>query len=196
MNLIFFFATPREAAVTIRTFDAVERGEGHYLFLGGEIVISGMGLARAFEAASRASSKQCRWVNIGVAGCLEKMIPIGTAVPIGKTALLQWNPEKNVYHHIPEETLSLDASLSGMVFTSPVPLYFAPAVFEKLALVDMEGHALARVAKEKGVFLSMIKVVSDFCTDMSHATICENLDALSYRLAEEAVQLKTSLTGH
>jgi nucleoside phosphorylase len=181
MSCIFFFATLREAAITIKTFGAVEGGEGdgRFSFPGGEIIISGMGMAQALASALQAPSKECRWVNLGIAGCFDTSVSIGTGVPIGRTALLQCRSE---------EIIVLDEALPATLYTSPVPVYATPNVFEKLALVDMEGHVFARVAREKRVQLSMVKVVSDFCTDTSHATICENIDALSYRLAEEAAQ--------
>jgi nucleoside phosphorylase len=190
MNIVFFFATLQEAEITIRMVDAIEKDERktHFLFEGGEIIISGMGMVAARAAASTAPSKECRWVNLGVAGSLEKTLPIGTAVPIGRTVALQWHSERGVYHHIPEEMLIVDRSLPAVLFTSPVPLYSAPDVSEKISLVDMEGYALACVAREKNISFSMVKVVSDFCTDTSHATISKNIDALSYRLAEEAIQ--------
>ena len=194
MRLVFFFATHREAAATLATVAAVEKaqGSGEYLFSGGEIHIGGMGMGAAQACASKAPSAGCRWVNIGIAGCLEKSVAIGTVLQVGTTSLLQWDVERNRYGYNSEETIVLDDSLAAALFSAPVPMYAPPDVHSALALVDMEGYAFARVARDNNVPLSMVKVVSDFCTDTSHATIRENVDSLSFRLAEVVVDFAKS----
>lgn len=192
-NTIFFFATLREAARTITMFEAVEKeGEkGRFLFPGGEIIICGMGVDSARAAVSQATFEQCVWINLGIAGCIDVSVPVGTAIPIGRTALLHKAGEE--YTYLSEEMIVLNTALPATVFTAPQPLYAPPQVSCLMSLVDMEGYACAKIAYERRVPLFMTKVVSDFCTSTSHADIIKNVDALSYVLADEALSFKERL---
>jgi nucleoside phosphorylase len=189
MRVLFFFATYREAAATIKKLGAVKNDvcEGTYRFSRGEILVCGMGVEAVTRVAARAPSQGCCWVNIGLAGSLDTAVAMGTAVSIGSTMMLEWNCEHNAYGPV-GEGIELCSSSSARLFTSPVPLYSSPLVPRAFSFIDMEGYALARTAKERAAPLSMVKIVSDYCTSSSHTTILENLDVLSERIAEEAVR--------
>lgn len=193
MKIIFFFATFQEAVQMLRMVNAREREKesGHYLFSEGEIVICGMGGVSARAAALKAQVEDAWWVNLGVAGSLDSTLHIGQAVRIGVAAGLTWDDQKKRYCHRQNEQVVLDDALPGTVFSAPVPLYRAPEVGSTACLVDMEGYALACAAREVHARLSMIKVVSDFCTDDSHEVIAANMERLSFCLAEQALGFNT-----
>jgi hypothetical protein len=193
METLFFFATYLEAEKTIQILNACETSENDgssFFFPGGRIIITGIGCDAARSAALKASSCNCRWINLGIAGCLEKKVPIGTSVRIGRAGLLRLKPgglpSSQIYCSSSDETVVLDPCIPASLFTSPAPLYCSPTVSGNPALVDMEGYSLAYVARERGVYLSMVKIVSDFCSEDSHTSIISNLKFLSSRLAEEA----------
>lgn len=182
---IIFFATLLEASATIRRLNAVPQQEvNRYLFKDGEIIITGIGIEAAHRAAMRAPSTDCSWVNLGIGGCVQNCFPIRTVVCIGRVSLLQWVAERGVFCPQPLSTILIDPSHPASLFSAPSPVYSTPEVPEGRALVDMEGYAFAKVAHEKKVPISIIKVVSDFCTKNSHREIMGTIDALSERLAE------------
>ena len=185
MKWLIIFATAREAAVTIKKLSAekTQVSGDRYAFSEGEILICGMGLGVAGSSVSMAPTTGYHWMNIGVAGSVDPSLPVGTCCSIGRVALLRNDKQAH------GGAFLLDPYGESSLYSSPVPMYMRPEVDAHSALVDMEGYAIARVAHERHVPLTMKKVVSDYCCQTSHADILSNIDRLSQRMAEEVVNM-------
>ena len=183
MKWLIVFATAREAAVTAKMLAADKSSDNRYAFPGGEILICGMGLDTAGISVSTAPTAGYRWLNIGVAGSVDSGVPVGSCCSIGRVALLQDDSQ------VHKKAFLLDPFGESSLFSSRVPVYTRPEVDSCRVLVDMEGFAIARVAYERQVPLTMKKVVSDYCCQTSHDDILSNIDRLSQRMAEEVVNM-------
>jgi hypothetical protein len=189
MKWLIIFATAREAAVTIKMLVADKTSSNRYIFAGGEILICGMGLEMAGHSVSMAPTKGYHWLNIGVAGSVDPSLAVGECHSVGRVALLH-NDNSGRFFASKEGPLLLDPHGEASLYSSPVPVYARPEVDVHGALVDMEGYAIACVAHERQVPLTMRKVVSDYCCQTSHADILSNIDWLSQRMAEEVVNMR------
>jgi hypothetical protein len=181
---LIIFATLREAAITIQAVEADKVGPDRYLFSGGEILICGMGLEAASRSVSRAPAVGYQWLNVGLAGSIDPLLAVGAVCSIGRVGLLR--ADESGRFVADKGSFSLGSYVTTL-YSSQKPVYTRPEVSAKDTLVDMEGYAIARVAQEKGVPLIMRKVVSDDCSNTSHAKILANIDRLSWRMAEEVV---------
>lgn len=179
---LIIFATNREAAATIQKLAADKISPNRYLFLDGEIMVCGMGLEAAHHSASEAPTAGYRWLNIGLAGSLDPLLPVGSIRSIGRVGLLQ--SDESGRYAAGEAFFSLEPN-GATLYSSPKPVYSAPEVEVQDALVDMEGYAIASVAQRRGVPLILRKVVSDHCSNSSRADILSNIDRLSHHMAEE-----------
>ena len=171
---LIIFATLREAAATIQALAADKTGCDRYSFAGGEIMLCGMGLEAAARSISTAPTEGYSWLNVGAAGSVDARVPVGAFRSIGRVTLLPT-----------EDFLILDSSDGALLYSSPTPVYEVPKRCVDGALVDMEGYAIAYAAQKKGVPLEMKKIVSDHCSQTSHADILANIDWLSRQMADE-----------
>jgi hypothetical protein len=176
VKTLFLFATFAEAKVSIEQVGAHLEDDGMYVFGGHKIVIIGMGPKNASLTVEKLPSDGFRWVNIGIAGALDSSLSLGQPYSIGTTAFLCG---KKIYDH-----QVIDRNVDTVLYTSSVPVYERPSCCMGRALIDMEGHAVAKIACQKSVPLSFIKVVSDYCSKDSHRLIKERLPELSRRLSE------------
>lgn len=190
---LIIFATVREAAVTIQNVGATKISPDRYLFSGGEILICGMGLEAAGRSVSLAPTVGHHWLNIGLAGSIDPLLPVGTTCSIGRVGLLHADEAGRFVAH--EDSFSLEPG-GTTLYSSPIPVYSSPEVDANDALVDMEGYAIARVAQRKGVPLIMRKVVSDYCSNTSHGDIFSNIDRLSHHMAEVAIKTLPQVSSH
>jgi hypothetical protein len=184
---LIIFATAREAAVTIKMLAADKTSSDRYVFAGGEILICGMGLEMAGHSVSMAPTKGYHWLNVGVAGSVDPSLAVGTCHSVGRVALLH-NDNSGRFFAC-KDPFPLDPRGEASLYSSPVPVYALPEVEVHGALVDMEGYAVAHVARERRVPLTIRKVVSDYCCQTSHADILSNIDRPSLRMAEEVVNM-------
>ena len=178
---LIIFATFGEATETIRALEATQTASDRYSFAGGEVLLCGMGLENAGRVASTAPTTGYRWLNIGLAGSLDPSVPVGTSRLVGRVAVLQ--------EDVPEDLLTIDPNEDAFLYSSPTPVYTAPHVDACNAFVDMEGHAIARAARARNVPLIIRKIVSDHCSETSHADILANIDKLSAAMAKEVLTL-------
>jgi nucleoside phosphorylase len=185
MKWLIIFATPREAAVTIQMLAATKITDARYAFPEGEILLCGMGLEAAAQSVSVAPIHGYQWLNIGLAGSIDSRLSVGTSCLVGSVGLLYRDGSGCLLAQ--EDPLLLDPCGASFLYSSPIPVYAAPKVDPHCALVDMEGYAITRAAREKGAPLIMRKVVSDHCTQTSHTDILSNIDWLSRRMADEVV---------
>ena len=179
---IIIFATNREAAATIQKLAADKISSNRSLFFGGEIMVCGMGLEAAHHSASEAPTVGYRWLNIGLAGSLDPRLSVGSMRSIGRVGLLR--SDESGRYAASEDLLPLEPN-GATLYSSSNPVYSVPEVKVHDALVDMEGYAIASVAQRRGVPLILRKVVSDHCSNSSHADILSNIDRLSHHMAEE-----------
>lgn len=157
---------------------------------GGLVVISGMGPANAARAATYAISSRGakRLINIGLCGALTSRLKPGDLCTVSSVldgdALLQGATRQA--SSCPLHTAWMDLPSVPMV-TVAQPVFGGP-VRERLAgvadIVEMEGEAIARVAREQGVDCALIKGVSDFACEGGREALHRNLAAVATSLAE------------
>lgn len=175
MRSAFLFATYAEAKSAVDTFQAVQEGPSIFSLREHKIIITGMGPLDA-SAAVTAIPLGYRWINLGIVGSFDPSIPVGHIVHIGTTAFLE---DDKAYDHC-----ILDPSHLAVLYTSSSPVYKRPLSIDPSGYVDMEGHAIAKVARKRGIPCSIVKVVSDFCNQDSHEDIAARLDDMSGRLVQ------------
>lgn len=179
MKPLFLFATLAEARVTIERGSFCQTGENLFSCGDRSIVIIGMGPKAALRGIERLPTDGVRWINIGIAGAFDRALHFGQKCQIGSTAFLS---RGRVYDH-----LIVPKGGDTILYTSPTPVYEAPHFYK--GVVDMEGHVVAKVALQKKVPLSIIKVVSDYCSPDTSEIIRKKLgelsELLSIAIAEE-----------
>ncbi len=153
------------------------------------ILVTGVGkvCAAAALAAVLARQRPSRVINLGTAGALCEGLK-GTQV-IGRV----------VQHDFADETI---AALTGEHFGAPIELAAGgpvlgsgdvfvsggPArqalVARGVDLVDMEGYAVAHVARNFGLDVMLVKEISDGAGDSAGKSWSENLDDCAERLGD------------
>jgi nucleoside phosphorylase len=202
MKIVLFFATLKEAQATVLELGAIQvNGHPlHFCFDLGLIICTGMGLNNAFKAAMNAPKENVTWINVGAAGSLDGKSCIGQIVDIDLVRLLGLLPMsiRNGGSHSVKKCASRDLPIllndarKNVLFSSHVPVYSPIKTYLEPAFVDMEGYALAHVAKLYQVPLKIVKVVSDICSSASRATIAQNLPSLSQKMAQYCQKLVVS----
>lgn len=164
---------------------AVEEEAAHLHVGSLPILVTGVGKICAASSLSAILSRRrpSRVVNLGTAGALRDGLR-GTQV-IGRV----------IQHDFNDEAVF---ALTGTHFGEPVEFGDGPVLAsgdlfvtggearERLAavadLVDMEGYAVARVAREFGVPVTLVKEVSDSAGENAGQTWTEALDACAEQL--------------
>lgn len=164
---------------------AVEEEARHLHISGLPILVTGVGKLCAASSLSAvlARRRPSRILNLGTAGALRPGL-IGTHV-VGRV----------VQHDFDDETIF---SLTGNRFGEPIefgpgPVLASGDVFvsggaaraqlaERADLVDMEGYAVARVGRNFGLDVTLVKEVSDEAGVDAGRTWQEALDACAERL--------------
>lgn len=179
---IFAFATLEEAQASITRTNASPY-QGHFRFTDNLILITGIGPFAAYTQASPFIKQASALYNFGIAGALHPEIAPCTCVEVATVSKLKWHPKN--------PTLTESIALSGTLklCTLDFPLHETNFLKEDFDLVDMEGYALAYLAKEHQVPIKLIKIVSDHCTENTSSDIQKNLKILSEHLAEKLTRL-------
>lgn len=164
---------------------AVEEEAAH--LHGGDLPILVTGVGKICAASSLAAilsrRRPSRIINLGTAGALSDGL-IGTHV-IGRV----------IQHDFDDDSVH---ALTGSHFGEPIEFGEGPVLASgdffvsggepraRLAsradLVDMEGYAVARVAREFGLPVTLVKEVSDAAGDEAGKSWIESLDACAERL--------------
>lgn len=152
------------------------------------VLVTGVGKVSAASALSAVLARQrpSRLINLGTAGALRDDLH-GTQV-IGRV----------LQHDFSDEAIF---SLTGVHFAAPIDLGPSGAVLasgdvfvdggpqrDRLAamadLVDMEGYAVAKVARDFGLEVTLVKEVSDRAHSGAGKTWRETVDECAERLGE------------
>lgn len=153
------------------------------------VLVTGVGKISAAYALSAVLAKQrpARIINVGTAGALHDGLT-GTHV-IGRVIQHDFNNE-GVHaltgHHFGEP---IDLGAAGPVLGSGDLFVSGGEARERLIaagadLVDMEGYAVARVARNFGLPTTLVKQVSDRAEDGAARTWKESLDECAEQLGE------------
>ncbi len=187
MELIVF-AHPLEAQPALEKLKAREIEMGRlWRFDGGTIIVTGMGTAAAAAAVGKYAEGHEQILNIGFAGSLRDH-PIGTVVEIGECC-----------KHIPIPTRApahcermarkayppLTVGTGARLISSDYPIH-SQEERDKLSaydLVDMEGYGIALAAKRAELPCTLLKVVSDSCSEGGWDAIASHLESLQERIA-------------
>ena len=149
------------------------------------ILVTGVGKVCAASSLAAVLSRQrpSRIVNLGTAGALREGLD-GTHL-IGR--VLQHDFDDDALFALTGahfgEPIDLGAGpvlASGDVFVSGGPA--RDELVRRAALVDMEGYAVAKVARDFGLPVSLVKEVSDGAGDGAAHTWQESLDHCAERL--------------
>ncbi len=164
---------------------AVEEEAAHLHVSSLPILVTGVGKICAASSLSSILSRRrpSRIINLGTAGALREGL-IGTHV-IGQV----------IQHDFNDEAVF---ALTGVHFGEPIKFGVGPVLASgdvfvtggesraRLAaladLVDMEGYAVARVAREFGLPVALVKEVSDSAGEDAGSSWTESLDACAERL--------------
>jgi adenosylhomocysteine nucleosidase len=146
---------------------------------GGEVSISGMGMAAARIAAEELVEKGAtQIINAGVCGALNDSLKRGSVYRISRVSV--------------DEASCLVVENSGLRLITVDKPVFEPDRKKELAkhadLVDMEGYAVARVCKENGIPCIMVKGVTDFGDGNGKADIKKHITPVSQAVAEEVLR--------
>lgn len=160
------------------------------------VLLTGMGKVNATAALATVLARgplPTEVVNLGTAGALRPGLA-GTIHRIGR--VLQHDLDTEVLRGLTGETvgapLDLDLDLpddagEGLVLATGDQFVAEEAARARLAerahLVDMEGYAVAAVARAAGVPVRLVKYVSDEATEGAAATWRDSVDACAKVLA-------------
>lgn len=150
------------------------------------VLVTGIGKVCAASALSAVLARQrpSRVVNLGTAGALRDGVS-GTQV-VGRVWQHDFDDD-GVFaltgEHFGEP---IDLRVDGPVLASGDAFISGGAARERLAasadLVDMEGYAIARVARDFGLEVTLVKEVSDGAGEGAARTWRESVDACAERL--------------
>jgi len=166
---------------------ALEEEARHLHVSGLPILVTGVGkvCAAASLAAILARQRPARIINLGTAGALREGLG-GTHV-IGRVIQHDFDDE-GVFAMIGEHFGEPIEFGSGPVLASGDAFISDTSTRTRLALradlVDMEGYAIARTAREFGLPATLVKEVSDSAGDGAGKSWRESLDACAERLGE------------
>lgn len=167
MNLLIVFATALEAAALLE--QAVPLSDTLFSSPYGTICLCGMGSAHIAERLEPLLPTCDAIWNFGFAGALHPELPIGMLCSVAIAG-------RECIAHEGMRLVTVDAPLHD------------PAERDRLALdwdlVDMEGEAIAALAKRYGKPLKMVKVVSDNANAQTSQTILAKAPMLSQILLE------------
>lgn len=182
-----------------------------YHFQGGTIVITDIGLHAAAAAVARYGPSHTEIWNIGFAGTLTNKFSLLELVLISKVSKYCPYPYRDAHinhiltHSLPTISMNIGEfgktsedveatpntlfTNSGALITSDVPIHEScirnDLILEGHDLVDMEGYAIAHLAKSLGIPCVLWKIVSDFSQPGGPDLIRRN----QAYLAEKIVQL-------
>lgn len=150
------------------------------------VLVTGVGKVCAASALSAllARHRPSRLINLGTAGAL-KSGWAGTHV-VGR--VIQHDFDDEAIHALTGERYgaAIDLAAAGPVLASGDAFISDPAARERLALqadlVDMEGYAVARVAREFGLDATLVKEVSDMAGEGAGLTWKQTVDDCAERL--------------
>jgi adenosylhomocysteine nucleosidase len=195
MRLIGDISPARPLLVVAASAEAVYLGEEL------PVLLTGMGKINASAALATVLARgphPSEVVNIGTAGALRPDLA-GTTHEIG--TVIQHDLDTDVLRSLTGETvgapLVLDAPGGGGLVLATGDLFVAEEqargrLAERAHLVDMEGYAVASVARAAGVPVRLVKHVSDDAVEGAEQTWRESVDACAVILAawvrEELVQ--------
>ncbi len=213
MKLILFAQTS-EAEATIEQLGATPI-PGHkaeiwsegvvptlYRYEDGVIAITNIGLHSAAAAVAKYSAACSEIWNIGFAGALKGGLDIACIVPIrhvGKYVPLD-DHELDLQSHDCLKQILPDISLQDAthsLISSDFPIHnklHRDRLAPNYDLVDMEGYAIAHLAKELGKKCYMWKIVSDFATPGGRELIRKNKRKLSEEIARHIINESSRTT--
>ncbi len=184
-----FTATLQEVAPLLSYFDSVSYNstqKAYHIKEEGSIFITGIGPYAAHRSATRAIAHtknryQCRWLNIGICGALHT-VDIGKVVIPRVASLLSWHPVSLFTEE--SQILFPNGNKEERLFTSPMPIY-DPYSIENYTrgYVDMEAYPIADIAYKQDIPCSVIKIVSDMCSQSSLNVIQAQLPLLQPKIA-------------
>lgn len=166
---------------------ALEREAQHLHVSELPVLVTGVGKINAASALSAVLARQrpSRIINMGTAGALHEGL-VGTQV-IGRV----------IQHDFDDETI---CALTGEHFGAPIdlgkggPVLGTGDVFVSggearqallargVDMVDMEGYAVARVAREFGLSATLVKQISDGAGEEAGKSWSDNLDDCAEKL--------------
>lgn len=176
---IFTFATLEEADSTLKETNAKKCAD-HFSIGEDLIVITGIGPFSTYTTLLPFVKKASALYNFGIAGSLHDNTGCHTIASISK---LKWHPKTASYHD-PIAVTNTGLRLCTLDF----PLHggkIKEELKENFDLVDMEAYAIALLAQNFGLPLTVIKVISDFCNKNTSSQIAEKISHLSTNLATE-----------
>ena len=159
---------------------------------GGVVVISGMGPSAAAAAAEHAIAARgaTRIVNLGICGALTDAMEVGRLCRVAETVDGDALDRGERPAHLPLASDGTWPSLSTARLATVTESVFCSkrraALAAEADVVDMEGFAIARVCRERGIPCVLLKAVSDGASDGGREELLRNLPALSEALAREA----------
>ena len=164
------FATREEARPLL------ERG----LPPGVEVSVCGMGMEAAQATTEELVEKgAARIINAGVCGALKDGISRGSVHRISRVAL--------------EDGSFLDLEDGGLRLATVEKPVFEPGRRRELAafadLVDMEGYAVTRVCRERGVPCILVKGITDFGDGEGKADIKRHIGPVSESVAQKVAEI-------
>ncbi|MDF2576854.1 MAG: hypothetical protein K0S74_338 [Chlamydiales bacterium] len=190
---LLVFAAEWEAAETFKLFSIIPQGLQHfYPIENGYILITGYGMLAASSFISRYAHLSERILNFGIAGSLNDKLLIGSMREVNLVSKHLSIPEyvDEHSHNLAKRTFpDIPLDVNGVALISSNYPIFHSTVRSQLALksdlVDMEGYAIAWVAKQLQKECRMWKLVSDLASPEGWLQIMKHKETLSQQLANQ-----------
>ncbi|MGE3954944.1 MAG: hypothetical protein AB7F31_07165 [Parachlamydiales bacterium] len=187
-------AHPIEAEPLISRLQAQQESEERWRFEGGTLIITGMGIAAAAASVAHHAPGHTHILNIGFAGSLKRH-PIGTVVEVGTC-------HRHLPQQIPNHSLGiargafppLTLGSGANLLTSDYPIHSQEerTALSPYDLVDMEGYGVALAAQKANIPCTLLKVISDPCTDGGWEMIHTHLKSLQTVIADSILSFSDS----
>ena len=130
-----------------------------------------------------------RWIHVGLVASCDESIPLGHIIQPQIFHLLEWRPPLGLFESTEAPIRYEYQKDSATLWTSPIPLYSKKHVRAKdVQYIDMEGYVIAKGAKQRGIPLTCIQIVSDYCTEETPVQISRSIEKYSLSLSHYVTQ--------
>lgn len=191
---LIYFATQAEAQTSLSALQTCpSKSRNTHLYDNGIIVVGGIGLLAAMHNLSSAHHLPFDEVwNLGVAGSLSNTYSLGELVAITSVTRPHLFPasldsrSRQWQQDLFPPLKTAHQTLNQRLVTCDYPIHQADLrdqLAQQADLIDMEGYAVAFLAKQWGKPCYIWKVVSDFASEGGPEVIKDQLKRASERLA-------------
>lgn len=188
---LLLFATKLEASSLLEP-TYTQKAENLYAFPNYDLLITGMGSFAAMASLSCHLTQYQKVISCGFAGSLDASCTLGQVYTLKSIERLSLTPLSGTAQSIFEQacpvlhpltTVNLPAK-RGLTTDFPLHTTSLPEITSRFDLVDMESYGVEWVCQSRKLPCLHLRVISDFCSATTSASIKEHAQTLSTILSK------------